>query len=211
MRRPTRPGILNWLVYGSKSKNANATMRRYGAELIDNRKAHPTTRQGVMAALFEGKYPETGKSLTDSQVIDEIVSMPIGSSTAPCLVSSAIYFLLKQLHIMALAREEIDTDVGSGEFKQEHLSQLKYLEASVRESLRLSFAAPGFNIEPIPSNDKRPIMLAGGTYQVAHDQAMIVVLAGVNRDPAVFSEPLKFRPERMLGDAFDSLPPGVKK
>ncbi|KAJ9138995.1 Cytochrome P450-like protein [Coniochaeta hoffmannii] len=211
MRRPTRPGILNWLVYGSKSKNANATMRRYGAELIDNRKAHPTTRQGVMAALFEGKYPETGKSLTDSQVIDEIVSMPIGSSTAPCLVSSAIYFLLKQLHIMALAREEIDTDVGSGEFKQEHLSQLKYLEASVRESLRLSFAAPGFNIEPIPSNDKRPIILAGGTYQVAHDQAMIVVLAGVNRDPAVFSEPLKFRPERMLGDAFDSLPPGVKK
>ena len=211
MRRPTRPGILNWLVYGSKFKSANATMRRYGAELVEYRKAHPTNRQDVLTALLEGKDPETGKSLTDSQVIDEIVSMPIGSSTAPCLVSSAIYFLLKHPRVITLARKEIDSVIGNGDFKQEHLSQLKYLEAIFRESLRLSFAAPGFNIEPIPSKDKRPILLAGGTYQVAHDQAMIIVLAGVNRDPAVFNEPLEFRPERMLGDSFDSLPPGVKK
>ncbi len=40
---------------------------------------------------------------------------------------------------------------------------------------------------------------------------MIVVLAGVNRDPAVFDQPLAFKPERMMGEAFNSLPLGVKR
>ncbi|RYP14676.1 hypothetical protein DL765_006203 [Monosporascus sp. GIB2] len=213
MKRPTRPGLLNWLVYGRKFKKATATMRAYGAELVEYRKAHPTSRQDVLAALLHGRDPETDKSLTESQVIDEIVSMPIGSSTAPCLISSAIYFLLKNPQAVTLAREELDSVIGAGdgEFKHGHLAQLKYLEGIVRESLRLSFAAPGFNIEPIPSKDKSPVQLSGGKYQVAHDQAMIIVLAGVNRDPAVFDEPLAFRPERMMGDAFEKLPAGVKK
>jgi cytochrome P450 len=211
IQRPIRPGLVNSLVYGSKFNKAIATMRGYGAELIEYRKTHPTTRQDVLAALIEHKDPQTWRSLTESQVIDEIVSMPIGSSTAPCLVSTAIYLLLKNPHVIALAREELDTVIGTDIFSPEHLSRLKYLEAVIRESLRLSFAAPGFNIEPIPKNDKSPVLLAGGQYQVAHDQAMIIVLAGVNRDPAVFDAPLAFKPERMLGDAFDSLPPGVKK
>ncbi|OIW30157.1 cytochrome P450-like protein [Coniochaeta ligniaria NRRL 30616] len=211
MKRPTRLGLLNWLVYGSKFKKATAVMRKYGAELVEYRKANRTTRLDVLAALLEGNDPSTGKSLTDSQVIDEIVSMPIGSSTAPCLITSAIYFLLKNPHAITLAREELDSVIGNGEVEVEHLSQLKYLEAIVRESLRLSFAAPGFNVEPIPRKDKSPVLLGGGKYQVNHDQAMIIVLAGVNRDPTVFDDPLAFRPERMMGDAFDKLSSGVKK
>ena len=81
----------------------------------------------------------------------------------------------------------------------------------MRESLRLSFVAPGFNIEPIPSDDKQPISLANGKYQVAHNQPMILVLAGVNRDPEVFTEPLAFRPERMLPEEFAKLPVGVTR
>ncbi|KAB5545746.1 cytochrome P450 [Coniochaeta sp. 2T2.1] len=211
MKRPTRPGLLNWLVYGSKFKKATAAMRRYGDELVQYRKAKPTPRQDVLAALMEGKDPETGSALTDSQVVDEIVSMPIGSSTAPCLIASAIYFLLKNPDSLNVARQELDTVIGTGEFRYEHIPQLKYLEGVIRESLRLSFAAPGFNIEPIPTKDKSPVLLGGGKYQVAHNQAMIIVLAGVNRDPAVFEDPLAFRPTRMMGQEFGSLPAGVKK
>ncbi|KAG5912551.1 hypothetical protein E4U42_002201 [Claviceps africana] len=36
-------------------------------------------------------------------------------------------------------------------------------------------------------------------------------MAGVNRDPAVFDDPLAFRPERMLPDRFAALPDGAKK
>lgn len=211
MKRPTRPALLNWLVYGGKFKQGSAAMRKYAAEVVDYRKTHPTDRQDVLAALLAGTDPETGRSLTDSQVIDEIVSMPIGSSTAPCLVTTAIYFLLKNPHVMSRARTELDTVIGDGIFTYDHLSQLPYLQGIIRESLRLGQPAPGFNIEPIPSKDKSPVLLGEGKYQVAHDQPMIIVLAGVNRDPTVFEDPLTLRPERMMGEAFDKLPQGVKK
>lgn len=227
MKRPTRPGLLNWLLYGSKFKKSIKAMREdYAEDLVFHRKQNPTGRRDILWALMEGRDDQSGKGLTEEQVIDEIVSMPIGSSTAPCLLGSEIYLLLQNKECIAKAREELDKVVGpwsaaAGEKTQiraEHLPQLKYIEGIVRESLRLSFAAPGFNIEPVPrpkgpsgDADKSPVLLGNGKYQIAHDQAMILVLAGVNRDPAVFDDPLAFRPERMMGQAFEDLPPGVKK
>ncbi|OAQ73655.1 cytochrome P450 [Pochonia chlamydosporia 170] len=209
--RPTRPSVLNSLLYRGKFKSAIKTMRKYAAEVVQYRKNNPTDRQDVLTAMLNNEDPETKKKLTDSQVIDEIVSMPIGSSTAPCLLATAIFLLLKNPDVITNARREIDTVVGAGDISIEQLDELKYVQGIVRESLRLSFAAPGFNIEPIPSDSKAPIQLAGGKYQVPHNQAMIIVMAGVNRDPNVFEEPLAFKPERMMGEQFDSLPEGAKK
>ncbi|OLN97923.1 Bifunctional P-450:NADPH-P450 reductase 1 [Colletotrichum chlorophyti] len=212
MKRPNRPGFLNWLVYGSKFKKATAEMRKYAAEMVENRQTNPSDRKDLLAAIMNEADPDTGKTLTNSQVIDEIVSMPIGSSTAPGLVSTAIYFLLKNPQVITKAREELDSVVGDGELTYAHLSQLQYIEGIVRESLRLSFAAPGFNIEPIPKEgDKSPVLLGGGKYQIAHNQPMILVLAGVNRDPTVFEDPLAFKPERMVGEKYHQLPLGVRR
>lgn len=283
IKRPTRPGFVNWLFFGSKFRRATRVMREdYAADLVRYRQQQlqqqqqqqqqMTTddhREDLLTALMEGMDPLTGKALTESQVIDEIVSMPIGSSTAPCLVASAVYFLLRNPECIDVARRELDEVLGprkgaeagatgtgadtgadaagtgagatsnnggdTSRLGVSHLSRLPYIEGIVRESLRLSAAAPGFNIEPIPRKvdgrrgdgddggldgpvtakkgqvDKSPILLAGGKYQVAYNQAMIIVLPGVNRDPAVFEDPLQFRPERMMGDAFEALPDGVKK
>ncbi|KAI3320925.1 cytochrome P450 [Xylariaceae sp. AK1471] len=210
LKRPTRPGFLNWF-YGNKMKSATKTMRTHAAGLIQYRKDNPTDRRDLLDALLTAKDPDTGKSLNESQVIDEIVTMPIGSSTAPCLLATSILFLLQNPEVVTKARQELDAVIGDGEFRYEHLSQLKYVEAIMRESLRLAYPAPGFNIEPIPKEDKSPVLLGGGKYQIAHNQAVILVLAGVNRDPAVFDEPLAFKPERMMGESFENLPAGVKK
>ena len=213
MMRPTRPPFFNTLLYKSKFKAAIKGMRSYAADVVAHREANPTEKKDLLAALMNGKDPETGKGLSQSQVIDEIVTMPIGSSTAPCLLASAILFLLQNPDKLAAMRRETDAVAGSGEWTAAAVDKLHYVHGVVRESLRLSFAAPGFNIEPIPRDDDdvSPVSLAGGKYEIAHDQAVIIVLAGVNRDPAVFEDPLAFRPERMMGDAFDALPAGAKK
>lgn len=212
IKRPTRPKFLNWLVYGGKLKKATKTMRTFAAELVKHRQEHPSDHRDLLWTLMNAKDPETGKALTESQVIDEIVSMPIGSSTAPCAIAASIFFLLQNPEALVKARNELDEVIGDGPFEHEHVSRLEYIAAIVRETLRLSYAAPGFNIEPIPKpGDESPVLLAGGKYQIAHNQPMIIVLAGVNRDPAVFDEPLAFRPERMMGEAFERLPAGVKK
>ena len=210
VKRPTRPKLVNWFFYKSKFRNDSNTMRQYAAECLAYRKANPTDRKDMLYTMMNTKDPETDKSLTEQQIIDEIVTMPIGSSTAPCVISSAIYYLLQNAECMTKAREEIDAVIGDAQFTYDHLEQLHYCAGIVRESLRLSAAAPGFNIEPLPGT-KGPVFLAGGKYQIPPTQAMIVVLHGVNRDPAIFKEPDKFRPERMVGDEYANLSEGAKK
>ena len=210
MKRPTRPGFVNWLFYKSKFQKDTAAMRQYGAECLQYRKANPTDRKDMLYTMMNAKDPETGESLNEEQIIDEIVTMPIGSSTAPCTISSAIYYLLKNPACITKAREEIDSIIGDGEFTNDHLEKLSYCAGIVRETLRLSAAAPGFNIEPVPGT-KGPVSLGGGKYQVPAKQTLIIVLHGVNRDPAVFEEPEAFKPERMVGEAFEKLPEGSKK
>ena len=210
IKRPTRPKLVNSLFYQSKFEKASKAMRKYAAECLEHRKANPTDRKDMLYTMMHAKDPETGQSLNDQQIIDEIVTMPIGSSTAPCVISSAIYYLLKNPNCISKAREEIDSVIGNGEVMHDHLEGLPYCAGIVRETLRLSAAAPGFNIEPLPET-KGPVLLGGGKYEVSAKQTMIIVLHGVNRDPAVFEEPEAFRPERMVGEAFEKLPEGGKK
>ena len=210
VKRPTRPSVVNWLLHKSKFQRDTKTMRQYAAECLEYRKANPTDRKDMLYTMMNAKDPETGKSLSEPQIIDEIVTMPIGSSTAPCVISSAIYYLLKNPGCITKAREEIDSVIGDGEFTHDDLEKLPFCAGIIRETLRLSAAAPGFNIEPLPDT-KGPVSLAGGKYQVPANQTMIIVLHGVNRDPAVFEEPEAFKPERMVGEAFEKLPEGSKK
>lgn len=210
MKRPTRPKFANWLLYNSQFQKDCKTMRRYAAECLEYRKTHPTDRKDMLYTMMNAKDPGTGKSLDEQQIIDEIVTMPIGSSTAPCVIASAIYYLLQNPSCIAIAREEIDSVIGESEFTHAHLDELSYCAGIVRESMRLSAAAPGFNIEPLPDT-QGPVLIGRGKYQVSPKQTIIIVLHGVNRDPAVFAEPEAFKPERMVGEAFEKLPDGAKK
>ena len=211
MKRPTRPKLLNRLFYQSGFDANIKIMRDFAADTLAYRKAHPTSKNDLLNALIHSRDPETGRAMNEQQIIDEIVTPFIGSSTSPCLMSFAIYYLINNPQEIAKAREEIDTVIGpNSELTLSHLSRLPYCTAVLRESLRLSAAAPGFNIEPLPST-KGTVELAGGEYQIPKNQVMIAVLAAVNRDPTVFSDPLSFQPERMLGEAYEKLPSSVKK
>ena len=210
MKRPTRPKLLNWLFYQTKFYRDSATMRKYAADCLQYRRAHPTDRKDLLSVLINAKDPETGDGLNDEQIIDEIVTMPIGSSTAPCALSTAIYYLLQNPECIPKARSEIDAVVGNENLKTEHLEKLPYTTGIMRETMRLATPAPGFNIEPLPGT-QGPVSLGGGKYSIPADQAVIVVLHGVNRDPTVFEDPEAFKPERMVGDAFEKLPVGAKK
>ncbi|PLB42272.1 putative cytochrome P450 [Aspergillus candidus] len=213
LKRPTRPRLLTWLLHERKWKRDIKTMRDFGASLVQHRRDNPSDKKDMLHALMHGTDPETGRSLTESQVLDEIINVYIGSATAPNLVAFALYYLMKNPDEIRKAQDELDTVVGpTADLEHTHLTNLPYVEAILREAFRLSGVAPGFNIEPIPEEgNDAPVMLAGGEYQVPRNQPLIAILAAVNRDPAVFDDPDAFKPERMVGEKFDALPAGVKK
>ncbi|KAI9370614.1 cytochrome P450 [Aspergillus egyptiacus] len=216
MQRPTRPKFLTWLLgHGKRFEQDIKTMRDYGAAIVKRRREEESaggeTPKDMLHALLHGVDSETGKSLNESQVLDEIINIFIGSATAPNLLSFGLYYLARKPEVVAKAREELDAVVGNAPFTHDSLSKIPYTEAILRETLRLSATAPGFNIEAIPSDGNEPVLLAGGEYQIPRSQPLIALLTAVNRDPAVFEEPGEFRPERMVGEKYDALPVGVKK
>jgi cytochrome P450 len=215
MKRPARPKLLTKFLYQKKFDKDIKTMRGFGADIIAARKAEETTetsKADLLHALLHAKDPETGESLDQDKIIDEIINIYIGAATCPCFISFTLYYLTKNPDVITKAREEIDSVLGAdGELTSSDLAKLPYCEAVLREAMRLSAVAPGFNIEPIPSDTKADIELADGKYKIPHNQAMIIILAAVNRDPEVFTDLEVFRPERMLGEAYDNLPAGVKK
>ncbi|KAJ5923171.1 Cytochrome P450 [Penicillium verhagenii] len=214
LKRPNRPKPLNWLYQGRFSAFTK-TMRNYATEIVNRRKNNPElARKDMMDALLNGVDPESGLKLTDSQVVDEIISIFIGAATAANLLTYAVYYLSNNPEALKRGQEEIDSVVGEGPIDLAHLKQLNYVEAILRETIRLSAAAPGFNIEPIPRKDKKdktPVLLGGGEYQIPYDQPMLAILSAVNRDPAVFEDPLAFNPEQVIGDKWDKLPAAAKK
>lgn len=214
LKRPTRPKVLNWF-YQLRFYDMTKTMRSYAADIVKSRKDNPSqSRKDMLDALLNGVDPQSGEKLKDSQVLDEIITIFIGAATAANLISYGLYYLAENPDARKKAAEEIDSIVGDGPLDLAHLKQLHYVEACLRETIRLSATAPGFNIEPIPPKDpknKAPILLAGGEYQIPYNQPMIAVLNSVNRDPNVFEHPEEFRPEQVIGEKWDKLPAAAKK
>jgi cytochrome P450 len=213
MKRPTRPKLLSVLVYQRRFDADIKILRDFAAEIIATRKSQSTAANDMLHALLHSTDPQTGKSLNDEQVIDEILTLLIGTSTVANFLSFAIYYLLQNPQHISKAREEIESVLPNhAQIDHSHLSKLQYCEAILRETLRLSTPAPGFNIEPLPSKtDTGPVFLSEGKYEIPSNQMMIIILPAVNRDPEVFDEPEAFHPERMLGEAYERLPAGVKK
>ncbi|KAJ5972126.1 uncharacterized protein N7479_002044 [Penicillium vulpinum] len=208
--RPMRPKLLNRLWYQSIFDKQTKICRDYAAHIVAKRREKPIEDRDLLHALIHGKNPKTGEYITDKLVIDEIINIYIGSATAGYLVAFALYYLAKDQDALARARQEIDALIGpSDQVEHHHISQLPYCEAVLRESFRLSAPAPAYNMEPLPTNG--PALLGGGKYEIPESQPMIPIIAAVNRDPAVYDDPEAFKPERMLGEAFDRLPAGAKK
>lgn len=126
------------------------------------------------------------------------------------LLSFTTYYLIKNTDAMQRAQEEVDRVIGKGPVTYQHMSKLPYIEACLREALRLWPTAAVFSIKPIPGSQS-PIII-GGQYELPPDAAVAVLLPQAGRDSEVFGADVEeFRPERMFGENFARLPPNAWK
>ncbi|KAL2129299.1 hypothetical protein VTI74DRAFT_7961 [Chaetomium olivicolor] len=176
-------------------------LRKTAQGVLDARKAHPTNRRDLLTAMLEGVDPKTGQKLSDSSIIDNLITFLIaGHETTSGLLSFAFYLLIKHPEAYKKAQEEVDRVLGKGPMKLEHIKNLPYIAAILRETLRM---CPTIPMVPRAANQDDII---GGKYPVAKDQVCFLLLAQSHVDPAVFGDTAKdFVPERMLDENFERL------
>lgn len=123
------------------------------------------------------------------------------------MLSFVFYYLLKNPAAYKKAQEEVDKVIGPGSIQLEHLTKLPYITAILRETLRLQPTAPA-----IALHANKDVEVLGGGYTVFKDEPIVALLPQIHRDPAVYGEDAnEWKPERMLDENFNKLPPNAWK
>ncbi|KAF2866675.1 cytochrome P450 [Massariosphaeria phaeospora] len=174
-------------------------LRKTSREVIETRRANPTEKKDLLNAMLNGVDPKTGKKMTDDSVIDNMITFLIaGHETTSGMLSFVFYYLLKNPSAYDKAQQEVDDVIGNGPITADQLSKLPYINAVLREALRLSPTAPSIALQA-----KEDTVL-GGKYAINKGELLVTVLAKIHRDPTVYGEDSEeFRPERMLDEEFE--------
>jgi cytochrome P450/NADPH-cytochrome P450 reductase len=121
-----------------------------------------------------------------------------GHETTSGLLSFTFYYLLKNPAAYEKAQQEVDNVIGKGPITVDHLSKVPFLNAVLRESLRLSPTAPSIGLTA-----KKDTMLAG-KYPIKAGAPLLALFPMIHRDPIAYGEDAEeFRPERMLDEEFE--------
>ncbi|ERN19435.1 geraniol 8-hydroxylase [Amborella trichopoda] len=136
--------------------------------------------------------PKTPLTMTHIKAL--LMDMVVGGTdTTSNTVEWAMAHMLEKPEIMKRAQEEVDRVVGTSTTVEEsHLSHFVYLDAIVKEVLRLHPALPLL----VPHCPSAPCTVGG--YNVPTGTRVFINVWSIQRDPAHWDRPLEFDPERFL-------------
>ncbi|KAF2447682.1 NADPH-cytochrome P450 reductase-like protein [Karstenula rhodostoma CBS 690.94] len=174
-------------------------LRKVSQEVINKRKQNPTQKKDLLNGMLNGVDPKTGETMNEESIIDNMITFLIaGHETTSGLLSFTFYYLLKSPSAYEKAQKEVDEVIGKDPITVDHLTKLPYLNAILRESIRLQPTAPAIGLQA-----KEDTTL-GGKYECKKGVPIVAVLPKVHRDPLVWGEDAEeFRPERMLDEEFE--------
>ncbi|KAF2736444.1 bifunctional P-450:NADPH-P450 reductase [Polyplosphaeria fusca] len=186
-------------------------MKDTSEEIVRHRRQNPTDKKDLLDAMINNKDPKTGESMRDELIAANLTTFLVaGHETTSGLLSFAFHNMLKNPSTYFKAVEEVDKVVGKGRITVDHLKNLNYISAILRETLRLHPTAPLISRGPRDENTESPPTVGG--FALQKEWPILCLIAKIQRDPKVYGDDAnEFRPERMLDEEFDKLPPGAWK
>lgn len=165
--------------------------------LIARRRQLPAEQQGddVLAALLAARHEE-GEPLADEEIRDAIVTMLVaGHETTSVALCWALEQIARRPEVVERLQSELRGTFGDELPSPAALDQLSYLDAAIRESLRVRTILPF-----VVRKTKRPFAAGGREFPEG------VLLAPcshlIHRRADLYPEPEAFRPERFLERKF---------
>jgi cytochrome P450 len=148
-------------------------------------------RADVVAMLLDAR-DEDGQPMTDGELRDELVTLLVaGHETTATMLCWAMDFLLGDERVLAKVRRELADAGREGEVDLATVVKLPYLDAVIKEVLRLRPVVPA-----VGRRLKEPITL--GRYEIPAGELVVPVSFLTHRLASVYPEPEAFRPERFV-------------
>lgn len=183
---------------------ANTKLQAMIEKIIADRRAGRTGGQfddkGDALSMLLMAQDENGAGMDDKQVRDEIMTLfGAGHETTAKALSWAWYVLGEYPDVAAKLRAELDSVLAGRRPTIEDLPKLLYLDQFVKEVLRLY--PPAWVVTRDTIDD---VTIAG--VPVKKGTPIIINIYASHRNPALFPDPLTFKPERWTPDFEKSLP-----
>jgi cytochrome P450 len=176
--------------------------------LIARRRREPVggARPDVLGGLLD-EAAAANVVLNDAEIRDELMTLIIaGHETTATTLCWAIESLLGEPAITARLVAELTDLTGGGPLRPEHVAAADYLDATVKEALRMHPVVPILGVGRVL---KSPLRVQG--YELPAGVKLTPVIHLVHRRPDLYPDPDRFLPDRFLGkklDPYEFLPFG---
>ncbi|MBA0636856.1 hypothetical protein Godav_005321 [Gossypium davidsonii] len=180
-------------------KRASRWIEKIFDFVIDQRTKNNTkiSNKDFLDFLLEFKDHETGKSLSRPQIKAFLADIVIGGTgTTSTSFEWTMAELMLHPEVMKKTQEELTEVVGDANVVEEyHFHKLPYLQAVVKETLRLHPSAPLL----LPRCPSQSCTLGG--YTIPKGAKVFLNAWAMHRDSQLWENPYEFRPERFVGDS----------
>jgi cytochrome P450 len=182
----TLPLRWSWTPYG-KALEARENLLAYIDEAIENRRRNPT--QDALSLLVETR-DEDGNALTNKELrAQTLLLLFAGHETSASMLTSLMMMLAQHPAVWQKARAEQQTlNIGESVTMQ-HVKEMAYLEQVLKETERL--------FPPVPAGFRSvTTTFEFNGYRIPEGWTALYMINAAHRDPAVYTNPNQFDPER---------------
>lgn len=196
LQRFARSGLgrlLPWAPLVSAQQETDRLVR----ELIAARRVEDTTgREDVLSMLLAAR-DERGQRMTDDELRDEMLTMLVaGHETTATTLAWTIHHLLEHPAWLAKVRAQLAEVVGDRPVEPGDLERLTLLDATIKETLRLT------PIIPLVARRVAKPMTIGG-YDLPVGAIAMASIYLVHRRADLWPDPTRFDPMRFVGAKID--------
>jgi len=182
---PSWPSITRW-----KYNRLNQHFQHILQEMVNARRAHKNKPDDILTALVTAKDPMTQELLSMDLICSQIVTLLVtGHETTGALMGWLWYELGKNPSVYHKLVAEIDSELQGQTPTFKDLSKLKYLRSVIDEALRMYPV-----IWMLPRKSVKDHNLMG--YKIPKNSIVLVSPYTMQRNPALWSQPHAFNPER---------------
>ncbi|MBB4004664.1 cytochrome P450 [Aurantimonas endophytica] len=190
-------GAPDWIPYPGRRKASAAVafLRSSLHAIIADRREGVDQRQDLVAMLLAAADPETGRTMTGEEIVDNLMTfITAGHETTALGLAWTFHLLALHPAVETRVLEEIVTVTGGQAVAAEHIAKLAFTRQVFAEAMRLYPPAPIITRTVI-----RDFVL--GEHSVAAGTIIYVPIHAVHHHPALWDSPEAFDPDRFAPEA----------
>lgn len=182
----------NWMPHPGffKARAGAAYLRAETAKLLEQRRAARSERRDIAALLLSAKDPESGRVMTDDELIANLYGFLIaGHETSAVALGWSLWLLAKDQASQQRVRDEVARVVGDDDIGPDTVEQLAFTRQVLQEAMRLFPPAAAIGRQPREDTTL-------GRHKIPKNEPVYVLLWCLHRHEKLWDEPHGFDPDR---------------